>query len=85
LKITPKEQAMANPKSNTKMTGALHLPDVESELPIQEGASGRTVEKGGPVRGVSKAGVLRDPDEAPSDGDDPRPDEGAASGGARPR
>ncbi len=72
---------MANPKSpkaNAKMTGDLHLPDVESELPIQEGSSallgeegtpsGRTVEKGGPARGVSKAGILLDPDEVLSGG-----------------
>jgi hypothetical protein len=82
---------MANPKSpksNAKMTGDLHLPAVESELPVQEGSSGllgedgtpsgRTVEKGGPPRGVSKAGLLLDRDEAPSGGDEPSAKNGAA-------
>ena len=82
-----------SPKSNAKMTGDLHLPDVESELPIQQGSSGllgadgtpsgRTGAKGGPTRSVSKAGMLLDPDEVPAGGDDASAD-GAASGGARP-
>ncbi len=87
---------MANPKSpksNAKMTGDLHLPDVESELPIQEGSSallgedgtpsGRTVEKGGPARGVSKAGMLLDPDEMPPGGDELSGKDDAARSDAR--
>ena len=79
---------MPNPKNNAKMTGDLHLPDVEDELPMQEGStgalgadgtpSGRASEKAGqsrPTRGNLKAGVLRDEDKPTASGskDDAEP------------
>ncbi|MDB5929321.1 MAG: hypothetical protein JWR60_1028 [Polaromonas sp.] len=66
---------MANPHSNTKMTGDTHLPDVEAELPLQEGGTGAlgadgtpqgrgSADGGGPGRGVNKAGILKESDTA---------------------
>jgi hypothetical protein len=64
---------MPDPKANAKLTGDTHLPDVESDLPVQ-GASGagpqaRTREQAAQARrGVRKAGVLTDRDsESPQD------------------
>jgi hypothetical protein len=57
---------MPDPKDNAKLTGDTHLPDVESDLPVQQGTSdagpqGRPrSEEGRPGRGVRKAGVLTD-------------------------
>lgn len=57
---------MPDPKDNAKLTGDTHLPDVESDLPLQEGSSDAGAqarprsEEGRPGRGVRKAGVLRD-------------------------
>ena len=65
---------MPDPKDNAKLTGDTHLPDVESDLPDQEGSSepraeGRNrAEEGHPGRGVRKAGVVTDDDDTrPSD------------------
>ena len=64
---------MPDPKANAKLTGDTHLPDVESDLPVQ-GASGagplaRTREQAAQARrGVRKAGVLTDHEtESPTD------------------
>ena len=68
---------MPDPKSNAKLTGDTHLPDVESDLPVQ-GASGagpqaRTREQAAQARrGVRKAGVLTDREsETPKDDEAP--------------
>ena len=66
---------MPDPKDNAKLTGDTHLPDVESELPVQGGSSDagaqarQRSEEGHPGRGVRKAGVLTDgdPDEGKKD------------------
>lgn len=72
---------MPDGKNNAKMTGDTHLPDVESELPLQEGTTGVGDEgtpsgrgrAGGnqrrPGRGVHKAGVVKDRDAPTSDSD----------------
>lgn len=68
---------MPDPKANAKLTGDTHLPDVESDLPVQ-GASGagpqaRTREQAAqPRRGVRKAGVLTDHDTEPPQDDSPQ-------------
>jgi hypothetical protein len=62
---------MPNPHNNAKMTGDTHLPDVESDLPLQEGGAGTlgadgtpqgrgSANDGGPGRGVNKGGVLKE-------------------------
>lgn len=68
---------MPDPKDNAKMTGDTHLPDVESDMPFQEGSAdavgmdgtprdrGQATERGDqkrPGRGAKKAGVLKDQD-----------------------
>ncbi|TFZ05133.1 hypothetical protein EZ313_00160 [Ramlibacter henchirensis] len=61
---------MPDPKDNAKLTGDTHLPDVESDLPVQEGSSDAggqarpRGEQGRPGRGVRKAGVLTDGDDS---------------------
>jgi len=71
---------MPNAKDNAKMSGDTHLPDVEAEMPLEEGStgalgaggtpSGRRGRNGLPGRGVKKAGLLRDEESAggPRDG-----------------
>lgn len=67
---------MPNPNNKTKMTGDTHLPDVESELPLEDGStgavgadgtpSGRASQDGGqnqPGRGKQKAGIAQEGDE----------------------
>ena len=84
---------MPDAKNNAKMTGDTHLPDVESELPLQEdttdGADGTPRERtpagrGGdenrPSRGVHKAGVVKDQDAPTSDSDGDTSDSGEGSG-----
>lgn len=62
---------MPDPKDNAKLTGDTHLPDVESDLPVQGGSTGagpkaRPREQAGQARrGVRKAGVLTDRDTEP--------------------
>lgn len=68
---------MPDPKDNAKATGDTHPPEVESELPMQEGSNdalgadgtpsdrGRRTESGAegkPGRGVKEAGLLKDKD-----------------------
>ena len=69
---------MPNAKDNAKMTGDTHLPDVESELPLQEGgtgvgaagsasARGESEDPGHPGRGANKGGEIKDKDADTSD------------------
>jgi hypothetical protein len=76
---------MADPFNKAKMTGDTHPPEVESDLPLEEGSTraagdsgtptdrGRAAELGRvgkPTRGVKKAGLLKDHDgEANPSGD----------------
>lgn len=75
---------MPDPHNRTKMTGDLHLPDVESGLPRQDGmadgvgADGTPGDRGRagdgsdearPGRGINQAGLLKDKDAAKSEGD----------------
>lgn len=75
---------MPHAKNNTKMTGDTHLPDVESDLPLEEGASnapgttetardrgkaGERGKEGRPGRSIRKAGLLKDKDDETSDSD----------------
>ncbi|MDB5889425.1 MAG: hypothetical protein JWP47_256 [Polaromonas sp.] len=57
---------MPSPQGNMKKTGDLHLPDIESELPLQEGATAALGEEGTQAgradRGLQKAGLLKDTD-----------------------
>ena len=75
---------MPDPHDNAKMTGDMHPPEVESELPLEEGGSsdapgtsgtahgrGTSSEEGRegrPGRGIRKAGLLKDREDASSDG-----------------
>ncbi len=73
---------MPDPHDNAKMTGDLHPPEVESELPLEEqgGSSdvpgvsgtaqgrGTSSEQGRPGRGSKKAGLLKERDDTASDG-----------------
>lgn len=76
---------MPGPKVNAKMTGDTHLPDVESDMPIQESSTdaaglegtprnrGRATGRGDqkrPGRGANKAGVLKDRDADKGSGPD---------------
>lgn len=73
---------MPDPHNNAKMTGDTHPPEVESDLPLQEGMPdadgvsgtprhrGKATERGAegrPGRGIRKAGLLKDKDEETSD------------------
>ena len=73
---------MPDAKNNAKLTGDTHLPDVESDLPMQEGSGdklgadgtpsdrGRASElgqEGQPGRGINQAGFLKDKDDETSD------------------
>lgn len=79
---------MPNAKDNAKMSGDTHLPDVESDMPLEEGStgllgaegtpSGRGGRGGLPGRGVKKAGLLREP---PA-GDGPEDSGSDADGGS---
>lgn len=72
---------MPDARNNTKLTGDTHLPDAESELPMEEGSEGalgadgtprdrgRATESGleqRPGRGINQAGLLKDKDDADS-------------------
>ncbi|HYF19123.1 MAG TPA: hypothetical protein VEA40_14730 [Ramlibacter sp.] len=66
---------MPDPKDNAKLTGDTHLPDVESDLPLQEGSDDGVrgqarprSEEGRPGRGVRKAGVVGDGTREEDDG-----------------
>lgn len=73
---------MPDPRDNAKKTGDTHAPEVESELPFQEGMTdaigadgtprdrGKATERGEqgrPGRGIKKAGVVKDKDDETSD------------------
>ena len=83
---------MPDPKDNAKLTGDTHLPDVESDLPVQGGTSDGAPQarprnqEGRPGRGVRKAGVLTDGGEAAGgsevDSDGPGDGGSAGDGGA---
>lgn len=55
---------MTNPKDNTKMTGDTHLPEIESNLPVEEGSpiglGTRGMQSGLVGNAVKKAGVITD-------------------------
>jgi hypothetical protein len=72
---------MPDPFNRAKMTGDFHPPDVESDLPLEEGSAnaagttgtpadrGPAIERGRldrPGRAVKKAGLLRDHDDQAS-------------------
>jgi len=76
---------MPDPKDNAKQTGDTHLPEVESDLPFEEGMAdslgtegtpgnrGRATElgqEGRPGRGGKHAGLLKDRDAPASDSSD---------------
>jgi hypothetical protein len=85
-------------KDNAKMTGDIHPPEVESDLPVEEGSSnaagatetprdrGKAGERGAPGRpgrGIKKAGLLKDKGDQTSDGSGEAPDAGDGSDGNR--
>jgi hypothetical protein len=89
------EYAMTDPQDNAKKTGDVHPPDVESDLPLQEGTTdavgadgtprdrGKATESGQesrPGRGIKKAGVLKDKDDETSDSYGNTRDSGEGSG-----
>jgi len=81
-----KETAMPDPKDNAKLTGDTHLPDVESDLPVQgaseAGGQARSrSETGRPGRGVRKAGIVGDGGGSTLDTDDGDGDGGDGGGG----
>jgi hypothetical protein len=84
---------MPDPFNRAKMTGDFHPPDVESDLPLDEGSANATGSTGTaadrgqasepgrldrPGRGVKKAGLLRDKDRASGRSED-HPRDGADS------
>ena len=85
---------MPDAKNNAKKTGDTHPPDVESELPLQEGTTGVGADgtpsergqagRGGDEkrrgRGVQKAGVGKDRDAPTSDSSGDTRDSGEGSG-----
>jgi hypothetical protein len=81
---------MADGKGNAKMTGDTHLPDVESDLPLQEGETGELgadgtpsgrarADEGHPGRGINQAGLLKDKDGDTQNTAGNAPDSGAGS------
>jgi hypothetical protein len=89
---------MPDPKDNAKATGDTHPPEVESDLPMQEGADGalgadgtprdrgRATESGKqskPGRGIKQAGLLKDKDDETSDSYGNKADSGEGSSGGR--
>ena len=70
---------MPDPFNKAKMTGDIHPPEVESDLPLEEGSAdaagisgtptdrGKAMERGEldkPTRGVKKAGLLKADEDA---------------------
>lgn len=71
---------MPDAKDNAKMTGDTHPPEVESDLPIEEGRSNAAGTTGTPRgRGIKKAGRLKDKDDPTSDSDGDTPGSGEGS------
>ena len=75
---------MPDAKDNAKQTGDTHLPEVESDLPLEEGApdalgtegtpgnrgrAGELGHEGRPGRGNKQAGLLKDRDASANDND----------------
>lgn len=52
---------MPNPNNKTKMTGDTHLPDVESELPLEDGSTGAVGADGTPSGWASQDGGQNQP------------------------
>jgi hypothetical protein len=86
---------MPDAKNNAKQTGDTHLPEVESEQPVQEGMTdavgadgtpqdrGRSTEsgeEGKPGRGINQAGFIKDKDAPTSDSYGNTRDSGETSG-----
>jgi hypothetical protein len=89
---------MPDPFNKAKMTGDTHPPEVESDLPLEEGSAeaaglggtprdrGRAMESGReskPTRGVKKAGLLQDHDAAQRQSPQSDPASGRGSGSKR--
>jgi hypothetical protein len=87
---------MPDPKDNAKATGDTHPPEVESDMPMQEGSDGalgadgtpsdrgRATEsgmEGKPGRGINQAGLLKDKDEETSGSPGSTRDPGERSSG----
>lgn len=74
---------MTNPKDNTKMTGDTHLPEIESNLPVEEGSpiglGTRGMQSGLVGNAVKKAGVITD-GKAQANSDDHSSVRGKAAG-----
>jgi len=64
---------MPSPKDNTKMTGDTHLPEIESNQPVEEGSpiglGTRGMQSGLVGNTVKKAGVITDGQEHAGDDD----------------
>ena len=84
---------MPDPFDNAKMTGDTHPPEVESDLPLEEGSapaagtSGTSAGRGQGAgrgenlpRGVKKAGLLKDDDGAAPGGDEAERESGRGTG-----
>jgi len=89
---------MPDPFNKAKMTGDTHPPELESDLPLEEGSAeaaglngtprdrGRAMESGReskPTRGVKKAGLLQDHDAAQRQNAQGDPASGRGSGSNR--
>lgn len=89
---------MPDPFNKAKMTGDTHPPEVESDLPLEDGSGdaerlsgtprdrGRAMESGReskPTRGVKKAGLLQEDDGAQRQGAEGDPASGRGSGSNR--
>lgn len=89
---------MPDAKNNAKASGDTHPPEVESDLPMQEGSEGtlgadgtpsdrgRATEsglEGKPGRGINQAGFLKDKDDATSDSVGKTADSGEKPGTGR--
>lgn len=85
---------MPDPFNKAKMSGDTHPPEVESDLPLEEGSThepgipgsprdrglaSETEEEGRPGRGVKKAGLLKDRDAQADDSDGSTRDSGESS------
>ncbi|HKB54034.1 MAG TPA: hypothetical protein VKD22_08545 [Ramlibacter sp.] len=74
---------MPDPFNKAKMTGDTHPPEVESDLPLEQGSapgteSGRDQKS---PRGVKRAGLLKNDDGATAGGDETAREAGRGSGG----
>jgi hypothetical protein len=83
---------MPDAKNNAKMTGDTHLPDVESDLPLEEGSGNLLGVEGTPSgrgndrpagRAVRKAGVLKDRDAETADNEGNTRESGEDAGPGR--